>query len=195
MPGALQGKFSDLLPDHSRVEYVCVVGLAWDSGNPDLSAFRDHGGKILIWHELADQLIFPQGTIQYYQRVQQAMGGPASTDTFARLFLAPGAQHCASAVGPAPADPLAAVVKWVEHGQAPTSIPATVADPATGAVTLSRPLCAYPLVARYTGRGSTSQRRTSSAPSTTPASNSSWGAGKHRPSPAGGRPGRTRQAR
>ncbi len=32
MPGALQGKFSDLLPDHSRVEYVCVMGLAWDFG-------------------------------------------------------------------------------------------------------------------------------------------------------------------
>jgi feruloyl esterase len=49
------------------------------------------------------------------------------------------------------------VVNWVEHGQAPRSILATVADPATGAVTLSRPLCAYPLVARYTGHGSTSQ--------------------------------------
>ena len=85
------------------------------------------------------------------------MGGAASTDSFARLFLAPGAQHCASAVGPAPADPLTAVVNWVEHGQAPHSILATVADPATGAVTLSRPLGAYPLVARYTGHGSTSQ--------------------------------------
>lgn len=125
--------------------------------NPDLSAFRNHGGKILIWHGLADQLIFPQGTIQYYQRVQQAMGGPASTDTFARLFLAPGAQHCASATGPAPTDPLAAVVNWVERGQVPASILATVTDPATGAVTLSRPLCAYPLVARYTGHGSASQ--------------------------------------
>jgi feruloyl esterase len=125
--------------------------------NPDLSAFRNHGGKILIWHGLADQLIFPQGTIQYYQRVQHAMGGPASTGSFARLFLAPGAQHCASAVGPAPADPLAAVVNWVEHGQAPHSILATVADPATGTVTLSRPLCAYPLVARYAGHGSASQ--------------------------------------
>jgi len=127
--------------------------------NPDLSAFRNHGGKILIWHGLADQLIFPQGTIQYYQRVQNTMGGAASTDSFARLFLAPGAQHCASAAGPAPADPLAAVVKWVEHGQAPHSILATVADPATGAVILSRPLCAYPLVARYNGHGSTTQAR------------------------------------
>lgn len=71
--------------------------------------------------------------------------------------LAAGAQHCASAAGPAPANPLAAVAAWAEHGHAPTSILATVTDPATGAVTLSRPLCAYPLTARYRGHGSTSQ--------------------------------------
>ena len=122
--------------------------------NPDLSAFRDDGGKILIWHGLADQLIFPQGTINYYQRVQQAMGGPAATDSFARLFLAPGAQHCASAAGPAPADPLKAVVNWVQHGKAPASILGVVTDPATNAVTLSRPLCLYPQMDYYKGHGS-----------------------------------------
>jgi hypothetical protein len=51
------------------------------------------------------------------------------------------------------------VVKWVEHGQAPHSILATVADLATGVVTLSRPLCAHPLVARYDGHGSTTRAR------------------------------------
>jgi feruloyl esterase len=126
---------------------------------PDLSAFRRNGGKILIWHGLADQLIPPQGTILYYQHVQHARGGTAKTDSFARLFLAPGADHCASATGPPPTDPLAAMVTWVEHGQAPQSIPAALTDPATGAVTLSRPVCAYPLVARYTGHGSTNEAR------------------------------------
>ncbi|HEY1916683.1 MAG TPA: tannase/feruloyl esterase family alpha/beta hydrolase [Streptosporangiaceae bacterium] len=125
--------------------------------NPDLSAFKKDGGKIILWHGLADELIFPMGTINYYQRVQQAMGGAAATDTFARLFLAPGAQHCASAAGPAPADPLSSLAKWVTKGQAPTSILATVTDPTTGVVTLSRPLCAYPEIgAQYTGHGSTS---------------------------------------
>lgn len=143
----------DRLFAQSVAEFSGVIA----TDNPDLSAFREHGGKILVWHGLADELIFPQGTIQYYQRVQRAMGGPRATSSFARLFLAPGAQHCASAVGPAPADPLAAVVNWVERGQAPTSILGTVTDPTTGVVTLSRPLCAYPLVARYTGHGAISQ--------------------------------------
>ncbi|WP_435642477.1 tannase/feruloyl esterase family alpha/beta hydrolase [Streptomyces sp. H49] len=129
------------------------------TNNPDLSAFRGNGGKILVWHGLADQLLPPQSTIQYYQNVQHAMGGAAKTNSFARLFLAPGAAHCAGAAGPAPTDPLAAMVKWVEHGQAPQSIPATLTNPDTGAATLSRPLCSYPLVARYTGHGNTDQAR------------------------------------
>jgi feruloyl esterase len=77
---------------------------------PDLSAFKAHGGKILIWHGFADPLIFAQGTINYCQRVQ-VMGGVRGTDSFARLFLAPGAGHCGSATGPAPANPLGDLVK------------------------------------------------------------------------------------
>jgi len=117
--------------------------------DPNLSAFRGHGGKILVWHGMSDQLIFPQGTVDYYQRVRRTMG--AGTSSFARLFLAPGAQHCAAAAGPAPTDPLAAVVSWVEHGAAPNSIPAAMTTPA--GTTVSRPLCAYPKVARYNGTG------------------------------------------
>lgn len=129
------------------------------ANNPDLSAFKAHGGKIIIWHGLADQLIFPQGTVRYYGQVQRRMGGLRSTETFARLFLAPGAQHCASGAGAAPAgpaQPLASLVRWVEHGKAPASIPGAVTSPATGAVIGSRPLCLYPAVARYRGHGSTS---------------------------------------
>jgi hypothetical protein len=145
----------DQLFSQSVAEFSNVIA----TDNPDLSAFKNDGGKIVIWHGLADQLIFPQGTINYYQRVQQAMGGPRATDSFARLFLAPGAQHCASAAGPAPApgQPLDSLVDWVEHGVAPAIIPGETVDPTTNVVTDSRPLCLYPLFARYTGHGSTTQ--------------------------------------
>ncbi len=128
------------------------------ANNPDLSAFEKDGGKIIIWHGLADQLIFPQGTVNYYERVERKMGGARPTESFARLFLAPGAQHCASAAGPAPTlpeGPLPSLVNWVEKGKAPSSIPGTATDPVTNAVTETRPLCLYPLTARYTGHGST----------------------------------------
>jgi Tannase and feruloyl esterase len=143
----------DILFQQSVSEFSDVIA----TDNPDLSAFKSHGGKIIIWHGLADQVIFPQGTINYYQRLQHAMGGPAATDSFARLFLASGAGHCASAAGPAPTQPalMNALARWVEHGAAPVSILARQPIPATNVVTDSRPLCLYPEFARYTGYGST----------------------------------------
>ena len=127
------------------------------ANDPDLSAFKKDGGKIIIWHGLADQLIFPQGTVRYYKQVQHTMGGPGPTDSFARLFLAPGAQHCASGAGPAPAgpaQPMASLVNWVEKGNAPSTIPGSVTSPVTNLATPAQPLCSYPLFARYRGRGS-----------------------------------------
>ena len=121
------------------------------SDDPDLTSYRDAGGKLLLWTGLADPLIPPQGTIRYYDSVVKAMGGQSRTESFARLFLAPGVGHCGGptgTVGPAPTDPLAAVVGWVENGVAPDTIEASN-DHQT------RPLCAYPKVARYLGHGST----------------------------------------
>ena len=130
--------------EQSRAEYHDVLG----TDDPDLSAFRGGGGKLILWHGLADQLIFPQGTVDYYQRMAADMGGVQRTEQFARLFLAPGVAHCAGGSGAAPVDPLASLVKWVEQGEAPKTLPA-----ANGTVT--RPLCPWPAVARYTGHGST----------------------------------------
>jgi feruloyl esterase len=145
----------DQLFGQSIAEFSDVIA----TDNPNLSAFERTGGKIIIWHGLADQLIFPQGTINYYQRVQQAMGGTAKTDEFARLFLAPGATHCGSGVGPAPTDPLHALVSWVTHGKAPAQLAADLVDPATGVTTMSRILCTYPATAKYTGHGSTNDAK------------------------------------
>lgn len=127
-----------------------------DTGNPNLSAFRDAGGKILIWTGLADELIYPQGAIQYYDRVTSAMGGLQRTQSFARLFLAPGNGHCgADSTGPvlSPAGEFTALADWVEHGTAPATLLATKTS-ASGAVTETRPLCAYPDGAVYNRTGS-----------------------------------------
>jgi hypothetical protein len=130
--------------DQSRAEYNGVLG----TDNPDLRRFRDSGGKIVIWHGEADGLITPHGSIDYYERVVQRMGGLDRTKSFARLFLAPGVDHCGGGAGAAPTDPLAAVVDWVEKSRAPRALPAANA-------TVTRPLCAWPEVARYKGRGDT----------------------------------------
>ena len=86
------------------------------------------------------------------------MGGAKQTSVFARLFLAPGVGHCAGGPGPQPTGVLDALVAWVEDGKAPETLTATRRDQ-TGAVTRSRPLCQYPLVAKYRGTGSTDDAR------------------------------------
>jgi feruloyl esterase len=126
--------------DQALEEFGAVLG----TDNPDLSAFRARGGKAIVWHGLADPLIYPQGTIDYYERVQQQLGGAEKANEFIRLFLAPGVGHCGGGAGPPPVGLLDALVKWVEP---PGQAPATLA-------TRGRPLCAYPLVARYKGSGS-----------------------------------------
>lgn len=128
--------------------YTSVIG----TDNPDLREFRRSGGKVLIWHGQSDQLIFPQGTVDYYERVQAVMGGSARTGEFARLFMAPGVAHCAGGAGPQPNDPLSALIDWVERGKAPRVLDGVVRD-ATGTVVRSRPICMYPEVAAYRGHG------------------------------------------
>ena len=130
------------------------VGPIMGSDNPDLSAFRDRGGKVVMWHGFADQLIVPEGTIDYYDAVTQALGGGYKrTEQFARLFMAPGVGHCGGGAGPQPQGQFDAVVNWVEHGVAPETLLAS--KPLGGGLTQTRPLCPYPTFAHYTGSGST----------------------------------------
>jgi hypothetical protein len=136
--------------DQSVEEYSVVFG----TDNPDLAAFRDHGGKAILWHGWADQLITPEGTIDYYKRVEEQMGGAEKTSKFTRLFLAPGVGHCGGGTGPAPYGQLDALLSWVEDGKAPVTLTSARRDQ-SGAITRSRPLCRYPLVAKYKGAGST----------------------------------------
>ena len=87
--------------------------------------------------------------MKYYTALSRANGGVDSTGTFARLFLVPGMNHCGGGKATDTFDSLAALENWVEHGKAPDRILARGASfPGR-----SRPLCPYPLVARYTGSG------------------------------------------
>jgi feruloyl esterase len=65
-------------------------GPVFNSNDPDLSAFRDHGGKVIILHGLTDEIIPHEGSVDYYKQVQKQIGGAEQTAKFARLFLVPG---------------------------------------------------------------------------------------------------------
>jgi len=129
------------------------VGPLMASDNPNLVPFRDHGGKLVMWHGFADQRVAPGWSIDYYDAVTQAMGGGYErTQQFARLFMAPGVAHCGGGTGPQPQRLFDAVVDWVEHGQAPDKI---LASKAIAGGMQTRPLCPYPELAVYGGIGST----------------------------------------
>ena len=126
------------------------------SDDPDLSAFRDHGGKLILSHGANDQVIFVDGSIDYYRRVLEAMGGEEPTKSFARFFVTEGDGHGAC-LTPGPgltiADTMVALMRWVEEGQAPDDIVAKETDFATGQLLATRPAYAYPMVPQYRGAG------------------------------------------
>jgi hypothetical protein len=146
-----RGEF-ELLMNQSAEEFGAVFG----TDNPDLTRFRDRGGKVMILHGLADQQIPVQGSIDYYERVQRAMGGPQRTAEFARLFLMPGLNHGfrGPAPSPNPAALLSALIAWVEEGKAPERLAGELRDE-SGKMIRTRPFFPYPQRATYKGSGST----------------------------------------
>jgi hypothetical protein len=127
------------------------VGGVIDAVDPDLGAFRRHGGKLIQVHGWADPAIPPRASIRYYESVRARMG---DTSDFYRLFMAPGMFHCYG--GPGPDDPHAteAIESWVEQAKAPDRLVATKSDEGDGTqVARSRTLCPYPQVARWDGKG------------------------------------------
>ena len=127
-----------------------------EANDPDLSKFKARGGKLLLYHGWADPGPAPENTINYYEAVKNKLG--AKQDDWMRLFLLPGVGHCGGGVGPDQADFLGAMEQWKESGKAPEQIVAT-RRPGRGQSELSRPLCPFPQVARYSNSGSTSDAK------------------------------------
>jgi feruloyl esterase len=120
--------------------------------NPDLKPFMQRNGKLIMYHGWSDPAISAYGSIDYYEAMTKAVGGPKQAESFSRLYLVPGMHHCSGGPGPNAFDVLSALEAWVEKGTAPTSIVASHST--NGAVDRTRPLCPYPQVAQYTGSGS-----------------------------------------
>jgi hypothetical protein len=123
----------------SAAEYEAIVG----ASDPDLSRFKKRGGKMVHWHGLSDQLIFPEGSEKYYLEAEKQ--DPSVRD-FYRFFQAPGVTHCGFGAGASPDYPNDAVVAWVEKCRAPDTLPGVSVDGS-----LTRNLCPYSLMPTYRG--------------------------------------------
>jgi feruloyl esterase len=129
---------------------MSAIGAMLDATNPDLSAFKTRGGKIVMYFGWADTALTPYMGIGYYEQVMQKVG-PATKD-FMRLFLVPGMFHCRGGIGVDRIDALTPLLNWVEGGTAPERIVGARME--GGKVVRTRPLCPYPQTARYNGSGS-----------------------------------------
>ncbi|KAF2492857.1 tannase and feruloyl esterase [Lophium mytilinum] len=132
--------------------------LEWDSTfgtySPNLRAFKRAGGKLLTWQGLADNLINPQGTMLYYEKV---LALDPTAHTFYRQFYSPGVGHCGGGTGVTPLNAIGALRAWVENGTAPATLSAASEYPVgassafvtNGTNVRFLELCPYPMVNKY----------------------------------------------
>ena len=120
-----------------------------EPASTNLSTFALDGGKLIFFHGDSDPWFSPLDTLGYYKSLASSNGGAEAVDGWSRLFLVPGMAHCGGGPSLDHFDMLSAVVDWVEKGEVPDSVIATgKAFPGR-----SRPLCAYPKHAQYSGSG------------------------------------------
>ncbi|MDC0003312.1 tannase/feruloyl esterase family alpha/beta hydrolase [Porticoccaceae bacterium] len=149
-----------------------------EAADPNLSAFQDSGGKLLMYNGWGDANQPPEGGIDYVEQVTQRMGGPQKLQSFMRFYMVPGMAHCAGGPGAnafgqyafaqgghkyysqplqddAEHDIIKALETWVEKEEAPKKIIATkyINDQPKNGVAFTRPLCVYPKVRVYNGKG------------------------------------------
>ena len=179
------GYFSNMVyekPDWDFKSFRVETGLplarqktaeAIDSADPNLKPFYSRGGKLIIYHGWNDPAIPALSSVNYYGQVVGTLG-QAKTESFVRLYMVPGMQHCAGGPGPDEfgQSPLwnpdphdnarTALELWVEKGTAPAAIIATKeassqsgTGSAQAAPAMTRPLCPFPQVAQYKGSGDT----------------------------------------
>ncbi|MCB1688300.1 MAG: tannase/feruloyl esterase family alpha/beta hydrolase [Halioglobus sp.] len=117
--------------------------------------------KFLLWHNMSDQVLTPYMSVNYYKRLAKQYGGYEKLQDNVRLFALPGTPHCSmGGIGPNSFDALSAIENWVENGEAPDALVATL-HPANafGMLDFSKPagrtmpLCKFPVMARYSGKG------------------------------------------
>jgi len=122
-----------------------------DAPSNGLAKFFEKGGKLLLSHGWSDGLIPASNTVSFYKSMTAKMKPKKATDSV-RLFMIPGMGHCGGGDAPTVTDILSVIDQWADKGKAPDRI---IASNPPNQKQMSRPICPYPLIAKYKGTGST----------------------------------------
>ena len=144
-------------PTLYQAQYLRLAEMI-DGTDPDISAFADNGGKLLIWYGVGDTCVSMYRTVEYLETVKQRLGA-SKVQSFARMVTSPSNGHDLDGAGTEPRsiDLLAAMDAWVEKGAAPDKLVATKFAPGTSTPVAQRPVCEYPKFPRYSGTGDPSK--------------------------------------
>jgi feruloyl esterase len=145
-----------------RESGVSLMMPSGEQSSTNLAALHARGARMMLFHGVSDAIFSAEDTRQWVQRVDTALGGRGSE--FARYFPVPGMNHCSGGPAADQFDLLTPLVRWVEEGVPPQAVPAAARGmgnpgganaelPADWSARRTRPLCAYPTVARYKGSG------------------------------------------
>ncbi|MCY4056904.1 MAG: tannase/feruloyl esterase family alpha/beta hydrolase, partial [Gammaproteobacteria bacterium] len=147
--------FSDPDWDYTQYDFanwkqdVAKVSAMLDATSTDLSEFKKRDGRIIFWTGWSDHLITALGTVDYYDKLTAA---DPDAGEYSRLYMLPGMFHCAGGPAPDRTDWLEAIRAWVEDGKAPERLVSLQLDE-SGRVSRTRPICPYPHIASYRGKG------------------------------------------
>lgn len=130
------------------------LGPMINSINTNLSAFRNNGGKMILYTGWADPNIAPMWSIQYAEAVTRGTLGKETSITdndFMKLVMIPGGGHCGANIAkypnvPANYDVSTAMVEWVEKKNDLRE--GIKSWGPTNGQTRTRKLCTWPLVAK-----------------------------------------------
>ena len=127
------------------------VSNLFDTTNTNIDPFLARGGKLILLHGWADQLVHIAGTNAYYEGLVAGYG-QAKLDQSVRYYTIPGYAHTGGLFAADNGMPsFDALEAWVERGVAPGEL--VVSDVTVGHVNRTRPLCIYPAWPKYKGTG------------------------------------------
>jgi Tannase and feruloyl esterase len=129
---------------------VREVSALMDSTNPDLRAFQQRGGKLIVLEHMSDYAQSAFAGIQYLDAVARTIG-PRQPPEFIRLYTAPGVDHVGTGA-PALVDVLGVLATWTEKGHFPYDLESVEQEAKPPFKVLrSRPLCQWPRWPKFTG--------------------------------------------